>query len=206
MGAVQQPDGPMTQSPRRSSVVRSVTALAAALVVSGCMGNAGAPQNAMPVMRWDHHPEASEWTEATLDALKAEGAVLLASDPQGIEQFCPGYDTASQAERAAFWSGMFSALAKYESSWNPGASGGGGRYLGLMQISPATARQAGCDTSDGLKDGATNLACAVKIAARRAPDAHAMQGILGDWGPMQDASKRAEMAAWTRNQSYCTAG
>lgn len=88
MGAVQQPDGPMTQSLAAPLCGVQIQYALAALVVSGCMGNAGAPQNAMPVMRWDHHPEASEWTEATLDALKAEG--FSCSSPRtrrGLEQF-----------------------------------------------------------------------------------------------------------------------
>ena len=28
------------------------------------------PNSPMPVMRWDHRPEAGQWTEATLDALR----------------------------------------------------------------------------------------------------------------------------------------
>ncbi|MCE8472593.1 lytic transglycosylase, partial [Rhodovulum sulfidophilum] len=29
------------------------------------------------------------------------------------------------------------------------------------------------------------------------------RGVAADWGPMTVASKRAEIAAWTRAQSYC---
>lgn len=156
---------------------------------------------ALPATRWDHRPEADDWTRATLAALKTEGAVLLSSTPQDIDTYCPGYEAATTDERAAFWVGMFSAIAKYESTWNPAAKGGGGRYLGLLQISPATARYVGCDAS-GLMDGATNLDCAVRIAANRAPNG-AVAGLTTDWGPMHDRSKRAEMAAWTSAQSYC---
>ncbi len=149
--------------------------LGALLPLAGCMdmtaGASGQPAGALPVMRWDHRPEATQWTEATLDALKSEGAVLASTVPMDVEHYCPDYATASVAERDAFWAGLFSAIAKYESTWNPTAKGGGGKYLGLLQISPATARYVGCDLSEGgLTDGASNLACAVRIAANRVPD------------------------------------
>ena len=159
----------------------------------------------LPVARWDHRPEATEWTNATLAALKTQGAVLISSTPKDIASYCPAYHAAGPEKRAAFWVGMFSAIAKYESTWNPVASGGGGKYLGLLQISPQTARGAGCDLSaGGLKDGASNLACAVRIAARRAPAPDApVARITADWGPMHDSGKRAEMAAWISEQNYC---
>jgi hypothetical protein len=190
-------------------------ALLMLLSPAACMDMAsGQPEGALPVMRWDHRPEAAEWTEATLDALRAEGAVLASTVPDDIDEFCPGYTEASADERKAFWAGLFSAIAKYESTWNPQASGAGGRYLGLMQISPATADYVGCDLSDGgLTDGAANLQCAVRIAANRAPDggglvqgSGALAGLVNDWGPMHDSAKVAEMAAWTASQSYCAKG
>lgn len=186
-------------------------ALCAVLATSACVMPADGATDAMPVMRWDHRPEAGQWTAATLDALRTEGAVLTSTVPVDVATFCPGYEDGSPAERQAFWAGLFSTIAKYESTWNPQAKGGGGRYIGLLQISPATARYVGCDLSrGGLTDGATNLACAVKIAANRAPEGGglvegkgALAGLVNDWGPMHDRSKVAEMAAWTRSQPYC---
>jgi Transglycosylase SLT domain len=189
--------------------------LGALLPLAGCMDMtadaSGQPAGALPVMRWDHRPEATQWTEATLEALKSEGAVLASTVPMDVEHYCPDYETASVAEREAFWAGLFSAIAKYESTWNPAAKGAGGKYLGLLQISPATANYVGCDLSEaGLTDGASNLACAVRIAANRVPDVateadqEAIAAIVTDWGPMHDKSKRAEVAAWTRTQSYCS--
>ncbi len=185
-----------------------LTALCAALLlsVSACAPLLEAASDksfaeALPVTRWDHRPEAEDWTRAMLAALSSEGAVLLSSTPDDIGTYCPSYAEAGPNQRAAFWVGLFSAIAKYESTWNPRASGAGGRYLGLLQISPQTARGAGCDAG-GLFDGATNLTCAVRIAARRAPE-DAVAGLTTDWGPMHDRSKRAEVATWTREQSYC---
>ena len=170
-----------------------------------------ATKSALPVMRWDHHPQAEAWTRATLDALRAEGQVLRDLVPEDIAQWCPGYETATAAERDAFWAGLFSALAKHESTWNPKARGGGGRWLGLLQIAPATARGYGCDLPEaGLFDGRANLACAVRIAAVQVPRdgmvaGDGAQGIGRDWGPMRSDRKRADMAAWTRSQPYCAA-
>lgn len=163
---------------------------------------ASAPtQSLLPATRWDHRPEAEDWTRATLAALQSRGAVLLSSIPTDIEAYCPGYSEAGSSQRAAFWVGIFSAIAKYESTWNPRASGAGGRYLGLLQISPQTARGVGCDASN-LMDGATNLDCAVRIAANRAPEDD-VAGLTTDWGPMHDRAKRSEVARWTRQQAYC---
>jgi len=123
--------------------------------------------------------------------------------------WCPGYAGAGTDQRAAFWAGLFSALAEHESTWNPAAVGGGGRWFGLVQIAPATARSYDCDaeTGDALRDGAENLACAVRIAAQTVPRdgvvATGRGGLAADWGPFMNAGKRADMAAWTRVQPYC---
>jgi len=163
----------------------------------------------MPPMGWDHRPEATLWTEASLDALASHGATLPAIVPADIEHWCPAYPEAPLAQRQAFWAGLFSALAKYESTWNPSAVGGGGRWFGLVQIAPATARAYGCAAQSGnaLKDGAANLRCAIRIAARTVPRdgvvAAGGGGVAADWGPMAVASKREQIAAWTRAQGYC---
>ncbi|MBN2905652.1 MAG: transglycosylase SLT domain-containing protein [Rhodobacteraceae bacterium] len=162
-----------------------------------------------PVMRWDNHPQAATWTRASLRALSGPGAALPATVPNDIAAWCPAYPKASPAQRRAFWAGLFSALAKYESTWNPRAVGGGGRYIGLMQISPATARYHGCAATSpkALKDGAANLRCAIRIAAASVPRdgvvAAGGGGVAADWGPMTVAEKREEIAAWTRAQPYC---
>ena len=102
-----------------------------------------------------------------------------------------------------------SALAKHESTWRPDVSGGDGRWHGLLQISPGTAKGYGCraTSSDELKSGSANLSCALRIMAVTVPRdgviAEGRGGIAADWGPFTKADKRAEMAAWTREQSYC---
>lgn len=161
-------------------------------------------------MAWDHTGDhTNEWTEATLDALQTEGAVLLSEVPADIGTWCPHYVQAAPRERAAFWAGLLSALARFESTWNPQAVGGGGKWFGLVQIAPATARGYGCDADSGaeLTDGAANLECAVEIAAstvtRDGVIAAGGGGFAADWGPFASAAKRSEMAQWVSSQEYC---
>ncbi|HEY6918047.1 MAG TPA: transglycosylase SLT domain-containing protein [Tabrizicola sp.] len=168
---------------------------------------------AAPPMQWDHHPEGEEWTESTLTALSTKDQVLSEKVPADIQTWCPGYQDASVEERRAFWAGLLSAVAKYESTWNERASGGGGRWIGLMQIDPRSARNYGCEaTSVGaLKDGEANLECAVEIMSTQvAKDGLVAgggnRGIGRDWAPLRSSEKRSAMAAWTSQQPYCQAG
>ncbi|WBU57557.1 lytic transglycosylase domain-containing protein [Paracoccus sediminicola] len=162
----------------------------------------------LPAMRWDGKHNSAEWTEATLAALDAEGAVLMSRVPSDIVEYCPAYASQSPENRRAFWAGLLSALARHESSHNPKAKGAGGRYLGLMQISPATARGYGCDGA--LLNASDNMSCAVRIAAKQVARDNAIarsgggwRGVARDWGPMRSSRKRAEIAAWTSKQDYC---
>lgn len=187
----------------------------ALLSVAGCVP-AGkgtlSTSNALPPMGWDARPEAPEWTARTLMAVALRDNHLTDIVPEDIETWCPGYAEASDSDRRAFWAGLMSAVARYESSWNPQAAGGGGRYIGVMQISPRSASHHGCtaDTASELKDGAANLECAADIiatsvAADRMVAGNGREGAGRDWMPFRSAEKRAEMSAWTRAQPYCKA-
>ncbi|MFN3936126.1 MAG: transglycosylase SLT domain-containing protein [Gemmobacter sp.] len=194
-----------------NGLTRCLAAVALAVAPAACTLDVSARETAVPVTRWDHRPEAEDWTRAAIAAVSTKGRSLVETDLADAEQFCPGYNTATEAERIAFWVGIFSALAKHESTWNPRASGGGGRWIGLTQIDPRTARGYGCEarTPEQLKDGAANLVCAVQIAAVQVPKDGMVAGTRGrhglgrDWAPFRSAAKRAEMAAWTRSQPYC---
>ncbi|HRK43642.1 MAG TPA: transglycosylase SLT domain-containing protein [Gemmobacter sp.] len=186
--------------------------LIAALTLAGCSMQATqkAEATTVPTMRWDHHPEAAKWTTNTLMAVAQEDAVLASRVPSDIAQWCPGYESGSLHERRAFWAGLISAVGKYESSYNPKAAGAGGRYIGIMQISPRSAANYGCDakSSGALKDGSANLACAVEMVAYHVKrDGMAVgggnRGIGRDWMPFRKADKRAEMRNWLSSQSYC---
>ena len=191
-------------------MMRAALCAAIGLSAAACVKTPEIEQpSALPAMAWDHRPEAEVWTESALAALKNHGAPLLSEYPEDIQEWCPGYFTADENDRAAFWAGLFSALAKHESTWNPEASGGGGAWIGLTQISPRTAKGYDCNaqTVDALKDGAANLSCAIRIAAVTVPRdgkvASGREGLAADWAPFVNSKKRAEMVSWTREQSYC---
>lgn len=159
-----------------------------------------------PAMRWGEGNE--EWTAAALQALNEEGVTLLSTVPSDVLQFCPGYASQSRENRAAFWAGLLSSVARHESRHVETAKGGGGRYLGLMQISRPAASANGCGGS--LLDGSDNLRCAVRIMARHVVRDNAIaggksgwRGVARDWMPLRSSSKRADIASWTRKQSYC---
>lgn len=189
-----------------------LAALLALMLPAACSMNAEAnPADEPPAARWDHRPDGEDWTRATLAAISSKGQALTQTPLSDVTAWCPGYPSASEAERQAFWVGIFSALAKHESTWNPAAAGAGGKYRGLLQISPTTARAYGCDAG-ALYEAEANLSCAVKIASRQVArtgkvvgEPGAWGGLAMDWGPMRNASKRQEMASWTRAQDYCKA-
>lgn len=166
----------------------------------------------VPSARWDHRPAGRIWTRAAISALKSHGQPILQTVPRDIADWCPAYPDASEDGRAAFWAGFLSALAKHESTYKQDAVGGGGRWYGLLQILPATARGYKCNapSREGLKHGPSNLSCAIRILAVVMPRDKVMaskdkrwRGVAADWGPMRKSSKRKDIAAWTRAQTYC---
>lgn len=167
----------------------------------------------LPRARWDFHEDGHLWTRSTMSALKGHGQSLVDLEPNDIRDWCPAYPENQPEARAAFWTGFLSALAKHESTWKPRAVGGGGKWFGLTQILPATARGYKCrvGTGQALKNGSANLSCAVRIMATTVTRDNAVArktngrlgGVAADWGPMVNSRKRKEMAAWTRKQTYC---
>ena len=191
-------------------LTNSLILLATALALGACAMGPSPETTPMPLMAWDARPEAASWTPRTIAAVAAKDAVLADQVPSDIAAFCPDYIDASLPDRRAFWAGVLSAIAKHESTWNPAASGGGGRYIGLLQISPQTAAHHQCSatTSAGLKDGAANLECAVEIMASAVASDGVVagtgnRGVGRDWMPLRNGSKRAEIAGWTKAQDYC---
>ena len=45
--------------------------------------------------QWDSHPQGSAWTEATVAALKIDGADLISSVPGDVGIYCPAYARAT---------------------------------------------------------------------------------------------------------------
>ncbi|MBU2963424.1 transglycosylase SLT domain-containing protein [Citreicella sp. C3M06] len=163
----------------------------------------------LPEARWGNSGNRKQWSIAALSALRGPAERLPEIVPEDIASWCPAYPGAGRQDREAFWVGLVSALARHESTYRPTAVGGGGRWYGLLQILPATARSYDCQarSGDALKDPRLNLACGLRIMARTvARDgvvSRNMRGVAADWGPFHSRKKREDMMAWTRAQPYC---
>ncbi len=101
----------------------------------------------LPDMRWSHRNEADRWSRAALMALRSHASVLPRTVPKDIADWCPAYTSNDTSAREAFWVGLLSTLAKHESTFRPTAVGGGGKWYGLLQILPATARGYRCNAT-----------------------------------------------------------
>ena len=163
----------------------------------------------LPRTRWEGVPGGTLWTRSVLSSLKTHASVLPEMVPADIDNWCPAYPNASMAQRRAFWAGFVSTLVKHESTYRPHAVGGGGKWYGLTQILPSTARGYKCRarSGDALKNGPENLSCALRIMAFTVPRdgvvSYGMRGVAADWGPLHSRKKRHDMMAWTKRQSYC---
>ncbi len=167
---------------------------------------------ALPRARWEHRQNGALWTRVVLAAVQTHGAPLLSVVPRDIAEWCPAYPGNDAPERAAFWAALLSTLSRYESTWNPRAVGGDGRWFGLMQIYPPTAEFRDCriQTGEGLKRGSDNLNCAVRIMAITVPRDTSIstkdtrwRGVAADWGPIRNDWMRRDMQRYTRAQTYC---
>ena len=170
---------------------------------TGRLASAMGLRKNQPAMRWGE--DNPEWTDAALAALDSEGVTLLSTVPSDVMQFCPGYATQTRENRAAFWAGLVSAVAHHE-----GAAQGARR--GLLRLSRAQTQDSGCGAAE---DGAGNLRCAVRVMAREvgrdgaiaggteAQGRRGWRGAARSWMPLRSREKRAEIASWTRRQSYC---
>ncbi|MGI3184847.1 lytic transglycosylase [Nioella aestuarii] len=173
------------------------------------------PALAVPSLHWDdlrpgmEAPARPGWGPALFRAVLAQEG-LLDVVPEDIDTWCPAYAEAGPDQRAAFWAGLVSALSWYESTHRPDAVGGGGRWFGLVQISPATARYRGCavGTGEALMNGAANLRCAVRIMAQNVERdgvvSRGMRGVAAEWGPFHSSQRREGMRAWVSEQAYCS--
>ncbi len=175
-------------------------------------GRPAARDSHLPRARWEHRRDGELWTRVALAAVETHGAALLDVVPTDIADWCPAYPENDADQRAAFWTGLLSTLSRYESTWNPRAVGGGGRWFGLMQIYPPTAEFRDCrvQTGAGLQDGPDNLNCAVRIMAITVPRDNAIsvkdsrwRGVAADWGPIRNDWMRRDMQRYTRRQVYC---
>lgn len=163
----------------------------------------------LPTARWGASARGTMWTRAMVTSLRGPAAPLTDMVPRDIDEWCPAYAQNDRRLREAFWVGLVSALAKHESTYRPAVVGGGGRWHGLLQILPSTARLYGCQaqSGDALRSGAANLSCGLRIMARTVSRdgvvARGMRGVAADWGPFHSSAKRGDMMSYTRNKAFC---
>ncbi|MFD1342380.1 lytic transglycosylase domain-containing protein [Litorisediminicola beolgyonensis] len=163
----------------------------------------------IPEGRWGTGGRGMAWSQAAVAALRAHASPLTDFVPADIDSWCPGYRSADRSGREAFWIALISSLAKHESTFRPTVVGGGGRWYGLLQILPSTARSYGCRarTGDALKSGAANIACGLRIMSktvrRDGVISRGMRGVAADWGPFHNRRKRGDMLAYVQDQPFC---
>ena len=213
----------MTPSTLKAGPARQL--IFAALVVAGALALASVPvlaQGALPAARWDHKTDGRVWTQMTLDAIGQHGMGMVATVPVDIANYCPTYPVADATKRMAFWMGLISALAKWESNYKPETTftepdivdAQGNRVVsrGLLQISVESGRSYGCviPTAEALHEPVVNLACAVRIMNRWIVEdgrinnsARPWRGAARYWSPFRKPARRQDLQAWTKQQAYC---
>ncbi len=115
---------------------------------------------------WAKVPGTEAWTKTVLRALNRLREDL--EEARDLEQFCPEYSQASKFQRNVCWLRLISAVAKFESSFNPQH-----RYLepmgmysiGLMQLSDGECILNG-DPRPNLANASNNLKCAMAMMAK----------------------------------------
>ena len=165
----------------------------------------------LPATRWDGVPNGPLWTRTFMAAMAENGQGAVRTIPADIAEWCPAYAQADESRRRAFWVGLMSGVAWYESGHRPRAVGAG-TYHGLLQILPQTARWIGCraGSGDALQGAPANLSCAARILGMVVPRDGAVaafrgrwRGVANQWGPLTREGVRDRLQAWTREQEYC---
>ncbi len=188
---------------------------------SDSVGNGPAPVVEIHPARWDNLPDGEQWSSFANAALNNFGANLIAAVPSDIAEYCPKYPSAGISERKAFWIGLLSALAKFESNYDPqvsftenkrDAQGNLVVSRGLLQISIESGRGYGCviPNDQSLHDPQVNLTCAVRILNKVVPrdnvinsNAPPWKGAAAYWSPFRKMTRREDIRSWSKQQAYC---
>jgi hypothetical protein len=125
---------------------------------------APAPAPAHGPAAWSDVPGSEAWTAAAVAAVSANlQALERAADK---DSFCPGYDTAPAERRVTCWVRLISAIARYESGFDPKNSyqeASGNYSVGLLQLSTGECDNA--ETLELLQDPVQNLICGTRRMA-----------------------------------------
>lgn len=143
-----------------------------------------AKENAEILSRWtpwwstpgNSSPEHDAWSLHVLSALSRFAGPSLMAEPLDQQAYCPRWAELSISDRKGFYLAMISAMAKFESGFDPKTEyrenfkDQDGNWVisrGLLQLSVESANGYGCKvTSNALHDPKTNLTCALIIINR----------------------------------------
>jgi hypothetical protein len=113
------------------------------------------------------------WTRHLFKETLRFSSQILQGTPRDIEDYCPNWKNLDLENRRAFLTVFITAIAKWESNFNPqdfykeGRNDSTGRPVisrGLLQLSVQSARSYGCDVDEvTLHDPRLNLSCGVSI-------------------------------------------
>jgi hypothetical protein len=178
---------------------------------------------------WRKKNTDGTWTQITESAVNVSS--LSKSMPKDITKFCPGYASRTESDRAIFWAGLISIIARPESNFKPESSytesfpdSQGNKVIsrGLLQISIESANQrrysCGIKKAEDLHEPETNLVCGVKILDAWVKTDNVIATYIGQkpvgggryWSTLRektDAKKNhlPEISKFTSSLSVCTA-
>lgn len=116
------------------------------------------PELSGPPTVWSHLPAAAAWNSAVLAVVRAN--ITKLEKARDRDTFCPGYNSATDAQRLTCWARLVSAMVQFESNFNQASvfsEPGGGKSVGLLMLSPGECANA--PTLEALKKGVENLKC-----------------------------------------------
>jgi len=125
-----------------------------------------------PPTVWSHLSTAQAWNNSVLAVVRANIAKFEKARDREI--FCPGYQSATDAQRLTCWVRLISVMVQFESNFNQNAVFNepyGAKSVGLLMMSPGECSNA--PTLEALKNGIENLKCgAARMAMLIARDGY----------------------------------
>lgn len=174
---------------------------------------------------WEGQRSAGkEWTAHVMNTLDHLGKDLLSVSPSDAKTFCPSYSRLTYSQKKQYWTFMLSAMARFESNFNPETSfresfrdGSGKRVVsrGLLQISMVSGNDYGCGfrAEKDVHDPYQNLSCGIRILNRWMVYDKRIAGKVSDiwrggaryWSVLREGNKTSyrSILDWSRNLGYC---
>lgn len=172
------------QDPFYVTVILTVLVVTALICLTGC-ATANAPSSKDPILTerislyWENttapHPERKPWSDALVKEVRKN--LTDYSKAKDITEICPKFKSLDEDQKVKAISELFTALAFYESGYNPklssvdvGTKGNPCSHsIGLFQVSctDSAAKSVGATTVESLKDPLMNIKTAAEIFRRQ---------------------------------------